>query len=108
MLTAAILAALRCGGHLPAGRRRHRADVPAGRCGVPRTVAPSSHERLLSPAHPRSPLAGTDEERVVNALNVPGPGRRGSLTVAAGLAAAVAGATAPDAQAAAAAPGSSL
>ncbi len=26
--------ALRDRGHLPAGRRRHRADVPAGRCGV--------------------------------------------------------------------------
>ena len=44
----------------------------------------------------------------MNALNVPGPDRRGSLTAPAGMAAAAAGLTASDAQAAAAAPGSSL
>ena len=43
----------------------------------------------------------------MNALNVPGPDRRGSLTASAGTAAA-AGLTAPDAQAATTAPGSSL
>ena len=74
----------------------------------PRTAAPSSHGRLLSPRHPRSPLAETDEERSVNALNVPGPDRRGSLTARSGMAAAAAGLTASDAQAATAAPGSSL
>ena len=44
----------------------------------------------------------------MNALNVPRPDRRGSLTAPAGMAAAAAGLTASDAQAAAAAPGSSL
>ena len=45
----------------------------------------------------------------MNAPNVPGPDRRGSLTAPAGTAAAAAGLTAPDdAQAATAAPGSSL
>ena len=44
----------------------------------------------------------------MNALAVPGPDRRGSLTAPADMAAAAAGLTASDAQAAAAAPGSSL
>jgi len=44
----------------------------------------------------------------VNALNVAGPDRRGSLTAPAGMAAAAPGLTASDARAAAAAPGSSL
>ena len=45
----------------------------------------------------------------MNAPSVPGPGRRGSLTVPAGTAAAAVEPTAPDdAQAATAAPGSSL
>src|ERR1039458_5459592 len=98
-------------GRLPAGIRPRadrgtaqtcpRADAPR-----PPTAAPSSHERLPSPPHPRSPRAET-EERTLNAPSVPGPGRRGSLTAPAGTAAA-AGLTAPDAQAATAAPGSSL
>ena len=44
----------------------------------------------------------------MNALNVPGPDRRGSLTAPAGMVAAAAGLTASDARAADAAPGSSL
>ena len=44
----------------------------------------------------------------MNALNVPGPDRRGSLTAPVGMAAAAAGLTASDVRAATAAPGSSL
>src|ERR1039458_7771666 len=100
-------------GRLPAGIRPRadrgtaqtcpRADAPR-----PPTAAPSSHERLLSPRHPRSPLAETEQERVVNAPNVPGPDQRGSLTAPAGTAAAARGLTAPADTAATAAPGSSL
>src|ERR1035441_4769347 len=88
-------------GRLPAGIRprahpRTAQKWPTGAAPRPPPAAPSSHERLLSPRHPRSPLAETEQERVVNAPNVPGPDQRGSLTAPAGTAAAASGLTAPD------------